>query len=198
MDAILPLSFIIFRRCALNDIARDPLLEAAINEDISIHPYDPDWPVKFLQEKARLLSIFSHDLLEIEHIGSTAVPGIAAKPIIDLMAAVRTMSAADCLLVPLRDFGYATPPECNAALVDRRWLMRHSWGHRTHHLHLVELSSEGWRRTIRFRDILRSHADIAKAYEELKFRLAASAGSNRAGYILGKSEFVEDALRKWP
>lgn len=186
------------RRCLLALVRNDPFLESAINEPLCLHPYDPSWPRKFLKEKTRLLKIFARDIVQIEHIGSTAVPGLSAKPIIDMMAGMRSMEDADYLLAPLRDYGYVTPPECNAGLVDRRWLMRHSSARRTHHLHLVVLGGLGWRRTLRFRDLLRAHPDAAAQYEELKMRLVRVAGSDRTGYALAKTEFIEDLLQKYP
>ena len=107
------------------------------------------------------------------------------------------MSIADRLLEPLRGFGYVTPPECNANLPERRWLMRHSGGHRTHHLHLIILSSEGWTRTLKFRDVLRAHAGLCETYKELKMQLARTVGSDRNRYIQGKTQFVEDLLKKY-
>ena len=172
-------------------------MQSAISEDILIRPYDKNWPEKFITEKNRLLTIFSRDILDIEHIGSTAVPGLAAKPIIDMMAAVRSMDVADKLLQPLREFGYVTPPECNSNLAERRWLMRHLSGHRTHHLHLIKVSSEGWIRTIKFRDILRANAEIALNYKELKQRLVITCENNRDKYIQGKGEFVEQILKQF-
>jgi len=174
----------------------DLSLKSAINESICMRPYDPTWQQKFLKERSRL-SIFSCDLLQIEHIGSTAVPGLAAKPIIDMMAGVRTMEDADHVLAALCQYGYVMPPDRNKGLPDRRWLLRHAGGHRTHHLHLVILGGQGWRRTLRFRDLLRAHTDDAKEYEALKLRLAAMAGSNRTGYALAKTEFVERLLDKY-
>lgn len=143
-----------------------------------------------------MLGIFSAALLEIQHIGSTAVPGLASKPIIDIMAAVQSMNVADRLLGPLREFGYVTPPECNANLHERRWLMRHAKGHRTHHLHLVRLSSEGWQRTIKFRDVLRSKPAAAQEYMLLKLELARTVGADRVKYIQGKTAFIEELLSR--
>lgn len=177
--------------------ADDKDLQSAIKEDLHLVPYDSSWPQKFINEKNRLLSIFKSDIAAIEHIGSTAVPGLDAKPIIDMMAAVKSMKVADKLLVPLRDFGYVTPDDCNANLLERRWLMRHHGGHRTYHLHLVEVASEGWNRTLKFRDALRANAKLAQSYTQLKLRLIRSGGSDRDKYIQGKTSFVEDALRNF-
>ncbi len=180
-----------------SDYLHRTFMNEAIHEDIKICPYDLSWPKKFKKEKARLLSIFSASLSEIQHIGSTAVPGLDAKPIIDMMAAVSSMKVADSLLKPLRQFGYVTPPDCNLYLHDRRWLLRHRAGHRTHHLHLLLHSSEGWRRTIAFRDTLREHPHLAKAYLAIKVELARTSGSDRNKYIKGKTEFIEELLKKY-
>ena len=101
------------------------LFQSAIDEPICISEYDLTWPHKFLTEKARLLKIFSGSFIDIEHIGSTAVPGLGAKPIIDMIAGLKSFNQADELLGPLREYGYATPPNCNEGLFDRRWLLRH-------------------------------------------------------------------------
>jgi len=85
--------------------------------------------------------------LQIEHVGSTAVPGLPAKPVVDLMATVDSMALADRLIPRLLENGYVTSAEFNATLGDRRWLMRHADGHRTHHLHLVLPDSSAWRDT---------------------------------------------------
>ena len=179
-------------------VLTNSFLESAINEPLCLQPYDPAWPRKYAKEKARLLAIFAGDILQLEHIGSTAVPGLAAKPIIDMLAGVQSMEDADALLAPLRDYGYVTPPDCNLGLVDRRWLLRHASARRTHHLHLVVLGGYGWRRTLRFRDLLCAHAEAAKQYEELKLRLVQVAGSDRTGYALAKTEFVQDLLDRYP
>lgn len=175
----------------------DLQLEAAINEDIELVPYDKKWVNKFRDEKARLLGIFSRDVFEIEHIGSTAIVGLSAKPIIDMIGSVNSMKAADYILGPLREFGYVTPPNCNIELAERRWLMRYANGHRTHHLHLVRVGSEGWNRTIKFRNILQTYSDVAKRYEELKIALVKESSKNRNAYVQGKTAFIEEALKKY-
>ena len=177
--------------------ADDKELQSAIREDLHLVAYDNSWPQKFINEKNRLLSIFAADIVALEHIGSTAIPGLDAKPILDMMAAVKSMKVAEKLLQPLREFGYVTPDDCNANLPDRRWLMRHHGGHRTFHLHLVEIASEGWRRTLRFRDALRSDVKLAQSYKELKLRLIDSDGSDRDKYIRGKTAFIEATLKKF-
>jgi GrpB-like predicted nucleotidyltransferase (UPF0157 family) len=171
-------------------------LQAAIDEPLCICDYDSSWPEKFRKEKTRLLQMFSDSIVDIEHIGSTAVPGLGAKPIIDLMGGLKSIDIAEKLLGPLREYGYFTPPHCNDGLTDRRWLLRHSGGHRTHHLHLVLHGGEGWRRTIQFRDALCADPEIAKRYEKLKRDLVTITDNNRSAYISAKSEFVEMILKR--
>jgi GrpB-like predicted nucleotidyltransferase (UPF0157 family) len=117
-------------------------LERAIHEKIEITEYNPEWPLKFNVERQRLQELLGDSLSEIEHVGSTSVPGLPAKPIIDIIAVVASMSAADAIVEHLCVNGYATSAEFNATLGDKRWLMRHQNGRRTHHLHLVLPGSE--------------------------------------------------------
>lgn len=103
-------------------------LNRAIHEEVALFPYDPTWPTLFEKERARLLDLFPDEFLAIEHIGSTAVPDLSAKPIIDILAGVDSISRADELLEPLCRAKYATSKEYNASLVGRRWLMRWAEG----------------------------------------------------------------------
>lgn len=179
------------------NLSEQELLSSAINEDIRLIPYDPIWAKKFCDEKARLLGIFSKDILELEHIGSTAIIGLCAKPIIDMMGAVISMEAADSLIIPLCDFGYVTPDESNNELAERRWLMRYANGHRTHHLHLVQLGSHSWKRTIKFRDVLMNHPEVAEEYERLKKSLVKGNLNDRNAYIRGKTAFIEAVVQRF-
>lgn len=148
----------------------------------------------FERERTRLLWLFAADLLQVEHIGSTSVPDLAAKPIIDILAGVRSIERANALLIPLCEFGYIAPPDCNTALSERKWLMRQVGGHRTCHLHLVPLNSQSWRSPLRFREILRAKPEIARKYVALKREAALEAGTDRTLYLQLKSQFIENAL----
>lgn len=169
-------------------------LQLAIHETVKILPYDPAWLEKYELERQRLLALFPGKFTVIEHIGSTAVPGMDAKPVIDLMGGVRSMAEADLLLPLLCENGYTTSAEFNATLFDRRWLMRYAEGHRTHHLHLVIHESRGWHARIAFRDVLRANPDIALRYRELKTRLAGTMGPDREAYTSAKTKFIEETL----
>ncbi len=167
--------------------------EAAIHEQVHIAPYEPAWPELFWQERERLLSLFPQ-LLAVEHFGSTAVPGMAAKPIIDILAGVASMEAADAVFERVLSAGYTTLREFNAALADRRWFMRSADGQRTHHLHVVVHRGRVWADRLRFRDLLRSNPRLAHSYSQLKAELAGRFQHDREAYTDAKAEFVASAL----
>ncbi|MEP6756588.1 MAG: GrpB family protein [Chthonomonadales bacterium] len=165
-------------------------LEKAINEEVALVPYDPQWPTLFEAERERLVGLFPAQLLDIQHFGSTAIPGMTAKPIIDILAGVESMTVADSLVDALLASCYTTSAEFNKTLTDRRWFMRWADGRRTHHLHIVVFGGDEWQRRLRFRDILRSDTNLAHRYALLKQELAAKHSADREAYTQAKSEFV--------
>ncbi len=169
-------------------------LQRAIHEEVALVPYSSAWPSLFEDECERLLGLFPTQFLDIQHFGSTAVPGMAAKRIIDLVAGVESMAVADSLVGPLLNRGYTTSAEFNATLIDRRWLMRWAHGRRTHHLHIVVFGGDEWRRRLLFRDMLRSDTKLAHRYALLKQELAAQHSIDREAYTRAKSEFVLSAV----
>jgi GrpB-like predicted nucleotidyltransferase (UPF0157 family) len=128
---------------------------------------------------------------DIHHIGSTAVPEMPAKPVIDLMALVDDVDAPIQALVG--EGGYDYPEAFNATLEHRRWLCRPSAPYRTHHLHLVDEAAE-LARHLRFRDLLRASAPLRAEYAALKRGLAERFRDDRDGYTEAKSPFIERAL----
>ncbi|WP_434985429.1 GrpB family protein [Vreelandella zhaodongensis] len=169
-------------------------LERAIDEEVVIFPYDAKWQRIFEEERDRLLHLFPGDFLAVEHFGSTAVPGLAAKPVIDILAGVDSMSRADELMAPLCHANYATSMEFNASLVGRRWLMRWAEGRRTHHLHLMVYDSREWNQRLAFRNILRANPELALRYEKNKRLWAAEFRSDREAYTAAKAGFILEAL----
>lgn len=165
-------------------------LELAIHEDVALVPYDAAWPAAFELERERLLRLLPGQFVDIQHFGSTAVPGMPAKPVIDILAGVVSMEVADALDARLLQIGYATSAEFNASLEGRRWYMRHALGRRTHHLHVVVMGASEWRRRLKFRDALRSDATLAGGYAALKTRLALHHTTDREAYTAAKAEFV--------
>ncbi|HEY4235418.1 MAG TPA: GrpB family protein [Lacipirellulaceae bacterium] len=168
---------------------------------IIIADYDSRWPAMFEAERERLQQAVGHWVAGIEHIGSTAVPHLAAKPVIDILVGVRALAAADVHCIrPICGLGYEYIAEFEKFIPERRYfrLLSDPTTH-THHIHLVERRSEFWRRHLLFRDYLRAHPDRARQYEALKRRLAPQF-SDVNDYAQAKTEFiraVEASARDW-
>jgi GrpB-like predicted nucleotidyltransferase (UPF0157 family) len=158
---------------------------------IEIVEYEPLWPSAFVAESERISPLLPG--LQIHHIGSTAVPGLAGKPVIDMIVLVDDLDAAAEALIARG--GYQLDARFNEGLLHRRYLCYPSIAHRTHHLHLVDVS-EDMQRCLRFRDRLRSDRRLSVAYAALKRSLAARYGADRAGYTMAKTRFVHDAAEK--
>ncbi len=168
-------------------------MDPAIREGVRLVEYDAAWPARFAAERLRLHDRLPH-FRAIEHIGSTAVPGMPAKPVIDMVAGVDTMAIADESIESILDLGYTTSPPFNATLADRRWFMRSAAGTRTHHLHVVVWGGRPWTEFLRFRDALHADAGLAARYVELKRVLADRFRSDREAYTNAKADFVASAL----
>ncbi|MGH8104308.1 MAG: GrpB family protein [bacterium] len=152
--------------------------------------YDPRWPHLFEAEKALLRHTLGDRITAIEHVGSTAVPGLGAKPVIDIMAAVpRLALAAECVPL-LASINYEYFPEYEKKIPERRFFRKGPADARTHHLHIAENTSDFWRWLVAFRDYLRAHPDIAREYERTKRAFAAQYGPNRDGYQDAKGPFI--------
>jgi GrpB-like predicted nucleotidyltransferase (UPF0157 family) len=169
------------RRAAAEDLARAGVRDA----EVVIVAYDPTWSSVFETERMRIAPLL--DGVEIHHFGSTAVPGLAAKPVIDMIALVPDLDAPIAELV--RNAGYQFPQAFNAMLKHRRFLCYPSASHRTHHLHLVDERRELERR-LGFRDRLRADPVLADRYVALKRALAERYWDDREAYTEAKSEFV--------
>lgn len=169
------------RKAAADDLARAGGRDAAVR----VVPYDPAWPAIFAAERKRIAPLLAG--AELNHFGSTAVPGLAAKPVIDMIALVPDLDAPIPALV--QSAGYQFPRAFNATLSHRRFLCYPSAAHRTHHLHLVDLRDELERR-LRFRDRLRADPQLARTYETLKRTLATRYENDREAYTEAKSEFI--------
>ena len=157
---------------------------------VAIVDYDPRWTRQFEEEKARILAATVPSVVAVEHIGSTAVPGLAAKPIIDILAGIRHLEDARACIAPLATIGYEYVPEYETELPERRYFRKGPREARTHHVHLVEVEGAFWRRHLAFRDYLRAHPEEAKRYAALKRALAAKFGEDREAYTDGKTAYV--------
>jgi len=162
------------------------------HELIEIVPYDPNWPGAFAVERDRIAEALGVLALRIDHNGSTSVPSLAAKPIIDIQISVRELRPIETYRTPLARLGYVhvTHPDDSFCPFFHQPAM---WPH-THHVHVVESGGAEERRTLAFRDYLRQHPETAREYEELKRRLAsqhaASDFPSREAYAKAKTEFI--------
>lgn len=159
---------------------------------IHIAPYDPSWPRRFEQERERLAGLLDRWVAgPIEHVGSTAIPGLAAKPIIDIMVAVESLAASRAALPVAAALGYLYFPY----QADRmHWFCKPSPSVRTHHLHLVPFASRLWIERLVFRDYLRRTPTIAAEYADLKQHLAKLHEFDREAYTEAKGPFVQRVL----
>lgn len=160
---------------------------------IELADYDASWPLRFADERALLRDVLAPWLAgEIEHIGSTAVPGLVAKPVIDLMAPVRSLQDSREAIAAAAAAGYVHFPYRAESM---HWFCKPSPAFRTHHLHLVPMDSVLWRQRLAFRDALRRDFALATEYAALKRRLAADHRFDREAYTDGKSPFIGRVLR---
>jgi GrpB-like predicted nucleotidyltransferase (UPF0157 family) len=136
-------------------------------------------------------------LITCEHVGSTAVPGLAAKPIIDLLVGVRSLRDAESRYIePLEALGYTHIPDYKSWLADELFFRKGIPGPWTHHIHMMQPSSPLWERRLLFRDYLRTHREAADTYANLKRSLAIECGDNIAAYRDGKTAFIEEMMLK--
>ncbi len=164
-----------------------------IRETVELVPYDPDWPAQYEAERARIKAALGDLALEIHHIGSTAVPGLDAKPIIDTMVVVRQLDDAAACIAPLQTLGYTfiDYPQNTDRRFFRKGLPR------THHLHIAEHGSVFLAEHLAFRDALRADAELRRQYATLKAELAMCHKNDRAAYSAAKTAFVEKAVAMW-
>jgi GrpB-like predicted nucleotidyltransferase (UPF0157 family) len=170
-------------------------IKRVLQDEVSIVPYDSAWPRMFEEEKKHLLECLPPELnRRIEHFGSTAIPGLAAKPIVDMLVEVASLEETKARIAPLLEaqgydyFWRATHGEDGPPFY--AWFIkRNSAGVRTHHIHMVESDFEHWDRLL-FRDYLIDHPQTAKEYETLKLALARDHPNDRVAYTNGKAEFI--------
>jgi GrpB-like predicted nucleotidyltransferase (UPF0157 family) len=165
-------------------------------DEIEIVAYDPRWPAMFAQEEACLRGALDpNDILDIQHFGSTAIPGLRAKPIIDILIAVPSLKLAQARFVaPLEALGYAF--WADNPKTDRLFFVKGlppRGAGRTHHVHVAEPDAEPWQR-FPFRDYLRAHPEAAQRYEALKLDLARRYRDDREAYTAAKEDFVQEIL----
>ena len=163
-----------------------------MTESVIVVPYDPDWPRRFEEERAVLAAVFAEGEATIEHVGSTAVPGLGAKPIIDIMLGVTRLTEAEGRRAALDAAGYEYVQQYEDELPERRYFRKPRVGPRKYHLHCVVTGGDFWARHLAFRNYLRAHPEAVAAYYALKRELAMRC--SKEDYTDAKSPFIEGIL----
>jgi GrpB-like predicted nucleotidyltransferase (UPF0157 family) len=167
-------------------------------DEVRLVAYDPRWPEQYAAEAARVQAALPTGMvLSIEHFGSTAIPGLMAKPIIDILVEVRSVQEAHEVAVqPLEAIGYAFWSDNPRR--DRMFFVKGlppAAPHRTHHIHIME-SGNDMREQLLFRDYLRTHPSEALRYGSLKLELMTQFRNDREAYTAAKSAYVKDVLAR--
>ena len=159
--------------------------------NVKLVPYATEWKRLFEKEKALLQAALGNHLLDIQHVGSTAIPGMVAKPRIDIGVAVESFEEAAGCIHPVERLGYETRGE--HGIPRRHYFVKGN--PRTHHIHMNEMDSRDWANQLLFRDDVVQHPELAEEYAELKKRLAERYPADRQAYQQGKAPFIELVLK---
>jgi GrpB-like predicted nucleotidyltransferase (UPF0157 family) len=153
---------------------------------LTLIPYHNEWPHIYEQDARQIREALGGHILDIQHIGSTSIPGMIAKPILDIGIAVKSFELATVCITPLEKLGYEYRGE--HGMPRRHYFVRGN--PRTHHIHMLEVTSEDWARHLRFRDRLRDDPVLAEEYANLKRDLSRKYHDNRQAYQDAKSSFI--------
>jgi len=160
------------------------------DDRVTLRPYTPLWHWLFLLDKQRLQRVLKPHVLDIQHVGSTAIPGMVAKPILEILVAIADFEQGVQCISGVERLGYVYQGE-NEALRQYRFIK----GHRqTHSLYIVEYNSQAFLEKIYFRDYLKNHPKAAQKYASLKHRLARKYPGNRIAYQKEKEVFIQQVL----
>jgi GrpB-like predicted nucleotidyltransferase (UPF0157 family) len=157
-------------------------------------PYSHTWPLVFQDLRQALLPVFAGTPIEIMHIGSTSVPGLAAKPVIDLLLGAPTLAEIEARVADIVRLDYTYRPHYEAAIPQRRYFVKDIAGDLRIHLHGVEQGGRLWREHLRFRDLLRVDDARRSEYEALKRQLAIVHAGDKAAYTLEKGAYIRSLL----
>jgi GrpB-like predicted nucleotidyltransferase (UPF0157 family) len=157
---------------------------------VKLSPYTDEWKLLFEEEKATLLTAVGSYILDVQHVGSTSIPGMLAKPIIDIAIAVLDFEEAKVCIRPIEALGYEYKGEFGIPL--RHYFVKGD--PRIFHIHICEINSLEWQDHLLFRDYLCQHPNVAREYAELKKQLASKFPQDRTAYLDGKALFIQRVL----
>lgn len=167
--------------------------EIQMPHKVIIHPYNPEWPTLFTKSGEVLREVLGDVALRIDHIGSTSVVGLDAKPIIDTQISVASFQSIDAFRAPLESLGFIHRVD-NPDLTRR--FFREPLTERRNHIHVVRFGSWTEQMHLLFRDYMRTHPEDAACYAEMKYQLAEKYSEDRTGYTDAKAPFIWEVLRK--
>lgn len=161
---------------------------------VDLATYSPEWPACFEHEKTALQRAFAPAAVDIEHVGSTSVPSLGAKPVIDILLGARSLGEIEARIPELERHGYRYRPELEALLPQRRYFARREEGGLGFHVHAVVHGELFWREHLAFRNLLRADAALALEYFALKSRLAEDFRTDRGAYTEAKAPFIRKVV----
>ena len=160
---------------------------------VYLEKYNENWKKMFEEEKRNLEKIFKSIAIKIEHVGSTSVEGLTAKPIIDIMVVINKFEEFEKIKHVFLEEPYSLKLDSDN---DEILIRKGSENNRTHFIHVVEKDSERQINTVLFRDYLRKYDDVRKEYEDLKIMLAKKYEKNRKMYTASKNEFIQNIIKR--
>ncbi len=161
---------------------------------VHLSDYNPHWEKQFEYEKNKILEVLDDKAVGIEHIGSTSIKELQAKPIIDIMVGVQDLEEVSNYITLLRQIDYEYVPK--AEFKDRKFFRKGSWGQGTSHLHICEIYGVEWTDKLLFRDYLRIHPEVAEEYASIKRVLASKHQLDRPTYTKKKEPFIKSIIDK--
>lgn len=161
---------------------------------VNLSDHNPNWEKQFDYEKKRIIDVLGDKAIGIEHIGSTSIKGIKAKPIIDILVGVHEINEVSIFVIPLRQIEYEYVPKPD--FKERRFFRKGVWGKGTCHLHICEFNSNEWIEKLLFRDYLRLNPQVAEEYASLKKELASRYKFDRPTYTKKKEPFIKTIIEK--
>lgn len=178
----------------LKEITKSQKIIGLQRKKVELFSYNPAWK-KLYQEEAKILrSVIGKYILDIQHVGSTSIPGAKAKPIIDIAIGVENLKKAEKCVKPLTNLGYEY--KYNAGVRGRRFFAKGSEKNRTHYIHIIKLNGRQWKNYTLFRDYLKKHKRTVKEYNELKEKLAKKYKNDRYTYTAKKDSFIKGIIKK--
>ena len=157
---------------------------------VEVVPYDPIWPALFRSEAGQLAAILGEEVAAIHHVGSTAIAGMSAKPIVDILVEVHHIAKIDGLSSEMRNLGYK--PKGEFGIPGRRFFFKDRDSVRTHHVHVFQIENPEIVRHLNFRDYMMAHPEEARSYSRLKEELAKKFSDDIEGYMDGKDKFIQE------